>query len=81
MYRGFTLLLKLVKIRITPWEGAVTLVAARVIDLMGSENLFWAFFFCQFARLIDKEAEYVSVQKNKTKAIDYMKQRKLFRKT
>lgn len=27
-----------------------------------------------------KEAEYVSVQKNKTKAIDYVKQRKLFRK-
>ncbi|MGG1631187.1 hypothetical protein [Rossellomorea sp. NRS-1567] len=27
-----------------------------------------------------KEAEYVSVQKNKTKAVDYMKQRQLFRK-
>lgn len=29
---------------------------------------------------LKKEAEYVSEKKNKTKAIDYMKQRKLFQK-
>jgi putative ribosome biogenesis GTPase RsgA len=28
-----------------------------------------------------KEAEYVSKEKNKTKAIDYMKQRKLFKRS
>jgi putative ribosome biogenesis GTPase RsgA len=30
---------------------------------------------------IKKEAEYVSDQKNKTKAIDYMKQKKLFQRS
>ena len=29
---------------------------------------------------LKKEAEYISEKKNKTKAIDYMKQRKLFQK-
>jgi hypothetical protein len=61
MYRGFTLLLNLVKIGITPWEGVVTPVAARGIDLKSSENLFWASFFCQFARLIDYEGDSLSI--------------------
>jgi len=33
MYRGFTPLLNLGKTGITPWEGAVTPVAVRGIDL------------------------------------------------
>lgn len=44
-----------------------------------SEGILAAGRFNNYYRL-KKEAEYVSEKNNKTKAIDYMKQRKLFQK-